>query len=265
VPAYTQIAQQLAAEIHDGTHAAGSALPTIPELQERFGVSRITIRGALGELAKQGLVYTGYVEGRRGTLVRATGRTDHYATDALKPGRKRSSYDAFSENAERAGRRPSKQFAMRIEAPPSEVAERLGSMRDELVVVRSLLQLLDDEPWSTETSYYPRDLAADAGLDTPHDIEQGTIRALSDAGYKEIAHVDEITDATANQDDAQALGVPVGYPLLIQLRTGATAERVTRVTRYVRLGRRTRVLWELGREAGLKVIRDTRDEQTGAV
>jgi GntR family transcriptional regulator len=259
VPAYTQIAQQLAAEIHDGTYAAGTALPTIPELQERFGVSRITVRGALGELANQGLVYTGYVEGRRGTLVRATGRTDHYATDALKAGRKRSSYDAFSENAERAGRRPSKRFAMRIETPPSEVATRLGTNPDDLVVVRSLLQLLDDEPWSTETSYYPRDLAAEVGLDTPHDIAPGTIRALADAGYKEIAHIDELTDAVADEADAQDLGVPVGYPLLIQMRTGATADRVTRVTRFVRLGRRTRVLWELGREAGLRVIQTTRD------
>lgn len=259
VPAYSDIARQLAAEIHDETFPAGTALPTIPELQERFGVSRITVRGALAELAKQGLVYTGYMSGRRGTFVRATGRTDHYATDALKPGRKRSSYDAFSESAERAGRKPSKRFSMRIEAPPREVADRLGVDSDELVVVRSLHQLLDDEPWSTETSYYPRDLAAEAGLDTPHDIPQGTIRALADAGFKEISHVDEITDAVASEDDAHDLGVPLGYPLLVQLRTGATGERITRVSRYVRLGQHTRILWELGREAGLEVIRQVRD------
>ncbi|HYJ68955.1 MAG TPA: GntR family transcriptional regulator [Nocardioidaceae bacterium] len=259
MPAYTQIARQLGAEIHDGTHAAGTALPTIPELMERFGVSRITIRGALGELANQGLVYTGYGEGRRGTFVRASGRTDHYATDALKLGRKRSNYDAFSESAERAGRKPSKRFSMRIEVPPAEIAKRLGVGTDELVVVRSLHQLLDDEPWSTETSYFPRDLATKVGLDTPHDIPGGTIRALADAGFKEIAHVDEITDSVADDSDAADLGVPTGYPLLVQLRTGATADLVTRVTRYVRLGRRTRILWELGRDAGLAVIRDARD------
>jgi DNA-binding GntR family transcriptional regulator len=106
--AYAQIADDLANEIANGTWQGGSPLPTIPELQERFGVSRITVRGALDTLAKQGLVYTGYAKGRRGTLVRSLGRTDHYATDALKPSRKRSRSDAFTENAERAGKTASK-------------------------------------------------------------------------------------------------------------------------------------------------------------
>lgn len=258
MPAYTRIAAQLAAEIEDGTWEPGSALPTIPELIDRFDVSRITVRGAIDALAKQGLVYTGWAGGRRGTLVRSTGRTDHFVTDGMKETRERSDYDAFSENAQRAGRDPSKRFEMRIESPPSDVAERLGSGEDELVVVRTTHELLDGEPWALATSYYPRDLAEEVGLDTPRDIPQGTIRALSDAGHREVACVDEVTDETATTALAQELAVPAGFPLLVQTRTAATTERVTGVHKYYRLGKRNRLIWEIGDAAGIEAIRRTR-------
>ena len=258
MPAYARIAEQLASEIHDGTWQPGAMLPTIPELEDRFGVSRITVRGAIDALTKQGLVFTGYANGRRGTIVRAQGRTDHYATDALKTNRKRSEFDAFSENAHKAGREPTKRFEMRIELPPRDVAKRLGIDDDELVVVRVTHQLLDGEPWSIEASYYPRDLAAEVGLDSPRDIPTGTLRALADAGHREVAHVDEVTDETADDETARNLGIAVGSPILVQTRTGATPERVTRVTRYLRLGRRNRLIWELGRQAGLDAVHKTR-------
>jgi GntR family transcriptional regulator len=153
---------------------------------------------------------------------------------------------------------------MRIELPPEDVARRLGVSPDELVVVRVTYQLLDNEPWARETSYYPRDLAAEVGLDSPHDISEGTIRALAEAGYREVAHVDEVTDETAGSADARDLAIPVGYPMLVQTRTAATDQRITRVTRYVRLGQRTRLIWELGREAGLNIIRSARGDTEAA-
>ncbi|MPZ62910.1 MAG: GntR family transcriptional regulator [Propionibacteriales bacterium] len=262
--AYEQVAEQLAAEIEAGTWRAGTALPTIPELEHRFGVSRITIRGGIDELEKQGLVYTGYAGGRRGTIVRARGRTDHYATDALRPGRPRSAMDAFVENAKKAGKNASKRFKMQITQAPADAASRLGLAPDELVVVRTTLQLLDGEPWSRETSYYPRDLATAVGLDVPHDIEQGAIRTLADAGHREVAHLDEVTDEAAGIEDARDLSVPIGFPLLVQWRTAATSERITRVTSYLRLGRRNRVIWETGNEAALKIIRSARQQREAA-
>lgn len=258
--AYERISQELGTEIHEGRWPAGTALPTIPELEKRFGVSRITVRAAIDELEKRGLVYTGYIGGRRGTIVRSQGRIDHYATDALREDRTRSNMDAFTENAAKIGRTPSKSFEMRIEAAPREVTRRLGVPADELVVVRILRQFLDGEPWSREVGYYPRDLAEAVGLDTPSDIPQGTIRALHDAGYIEIAHVDDVTYDTASPEDARDLNVSVGTPLLIQTRVAATAERVTRVMHYVRMAERQRLIWELGDGAGLDVIRRTEQE-----
>jgi len=51
-----QIGEILAADIAAGTFAPGARLPTEPELMERFGVSRFTVRQALGHLEQRGLV-----------------------------------------------------------------------------------------------------------------------------------------------------------------------------------------------------------------
>ena len=50
-PLYHQIFMQLREEITSGSRAFGSRMPTEEELSENFGVSRITARRALAELA----------------------------------------------------------------------------------------------------------------------------------------------------------------------------------------------------------------------
>lgn len=256
--AYEQIAEQLAAEIDAGEWPTGSLLPTIPELEKRFGVSRITVRGGLRELEKQGLVYTGYTDGRRGTIVRSTGHTDHLLSDPLRYQGGARKEGTFAQFAARLGRRPSARFEMRLQLVEPWIAKRLGVDPQDLVVVRILHQLLDNEPWSRETSYFARDLAAVVGMDAPHILDQGTMRTLADAGYHEIAHVDEVTYEAAGPQDAHDLSVEVGAPLFVQTRTAATADRVTRVSRFYRMARNTRILWEAGEEAGLEVIRRVR-------
>jgi GntR family transcriptional regulator len=56
VPLYHQIFLQLRDDIVSGARAFGSSVPTEQELSESFGVSRITARRALDELALQHLV-----------------------------------------------------------------------------------------------------------------------------------------------------------------------------------------------------------------
>ena len=53
---YLDVADQLLAEIEDGRYEVGSKLPTEAELCARFGVSRSTIRQALGEIENSGVV-----------------------------------------------------------------------------------------------------------------------------------------------------------------------------------------------------------------
>lgn len=72
-PHYARVAARLIASIAEGRYPIGGMLPTEAVLCERFGVSRITVRGAMRELERRGLVAR-----RRGigTRVTAAGPTE---------------------------------------------------------------------------------------------------------------------------------------------------------------------------------------------
>src|ERR1700692_2807073 len=73
VPLHRQLYLVLHDEIDRGVIAPGGALPTEQTLCDQFGVSRITVRRALADLAEQG-----YIERRQGvgSFVRQRGRPD---------------------------------------------------------------------------------------------------------------------------------------------------------------------------------------------
>jgi DNA-binding GntR family transcriptional regulator len=55
-PRYAQLAQALSRQIQEGQHPVGALLPTEQSLCSQHGVSRVTVRGALRELERQGLI-----------------------------------------------------------------------------------------------------------------------------------------------------------------------------------------------------------------
>lgn len=56
IPLYHQVFSILRQRIHDGTYAANEKLPTEDELATEFKVSRATLRQAVGDLVRDGLV-----------------------------------------------------------------------------------------------------------------------------------------------------------------------------------------------------------------
>lgn len=254
-PAYRQVASALRREIREGTWKPKERLPTIPELEERFGVSRVTVRGAIDELAKENLVYTA---SSRGTIVRSQQMLDHVVTTPLRRDRPRSAYDVFVETAQAAGREASKDFTMRIEPAGQATATRLGITPGSFVVMRSILQWVDGEPWSWEVSYYPQDLAEEVEIDVNHDIPEGTTRRLADRGHEEQAWIDEQTIVPAEPDEAHVLAIPTGVDLTHFMRTGATEQRITRTTWTRRIAAKNRIVHELGDDAALEIIRAAR-------
>jgi GntR family transcriptional regulator len=70
VSVWSQVAGDLAADITSGALAPGARLPAEPELAQIYGVSRITVRHAVRDLAGRGLVV---VSRGRGTYVTSRG------------------------------------------------------------------------------------------------------------------------------------------------------------------------------------------------
>lgn len=251
-PTYRRIADLLREEIRAGRWKPGDRLPSHAELADQMQVSITTARNAIQLLVTENLIYTAT---SRGTLVRNQEALESLVTDHIRPNRPRAGHDIFEETARIANRVPSKEFSARMEPAAKEVARWLGVPVDSWILARTVVQYLDNEPWSWEVSFYPRDLAETTGLDSPHDITEGTTRRLAERGHGETAHRDTLAARPASAEEASVLGVSTGTVLLDHLRIGANHERVTRATRHRSIATSNRLAYELGDDKGTAVIR----------
>src|SRR5262245_58544687 len=132
-PLYRRIAAELRQKITGGELPPGSRLPTEPELVERYGVARNTIRLAIGLLANEGMIST---TPGRGTFVRDQAMLTYYASRAEHATHPGSETDAYVSEVQEQGRTPSQTFDMRIVPASVEIAERLRINEEDGAVVR---------------------------------------------------------------------------------------------------------------------------------
>lgn len=244
-PLYRRIADDLRGQIKTGALAPGSQLPTEQELGERYGVSRNTVRLAVGMLANEGTITS---TPGRGTFVRSQAVMSYHASWAESQDRHGSDQaDAYRAEVALQGHASDyREFEMRIVPADADLARRLDVDAGSALVSRAFLRLVDNEPSSLQDSYYPMDIAQECGLVTPHDIPEGTIRAMAAHGYVEIGYVDELTTRMPTPDEARRLRLGSGSPVLVYVRTTYTKDRPLRTTVTIFAGDRNRVIYELG-------------------
>ena len=80
-PLYRQIAEQIRVQIGEGRLPAGTRLPTVRQLAEALGVTRVTAQNAYSELQANGLVESTV---GRGTFVVGSPQTDELITAIVK-------------------------------------------------------------------------------------------------------------------------------------------------------------------------------------
>ncbi len=139
---WRQIAAAIAAEIADGRRPAGAQLPTEAQFSAQFAVNRHTVRRAIEDLVRQGLVR---VEQGRGSFV---------AEDVLDYAV--SARTRFSETVRRHNREPSgRALDLReTEADPATAAA-LGLPAGGRVLRLERLGLADGRPVSLGTHCFP--------------------------------------------------------------------------------------------------------------
>ena len=233
-PLYWQLAATLRGRIAGGEYRAGAQLPTEGALCLEFGVSRITVRGALDRLTTEGLLRR---ERGRGTFVAAP-PVEHellllndFAEDMDAAGLTSSS--VVTHLAEEGA---SEAIAGELALPTGTPIVRLDRVRlaagqplafDRTFLPRHYGYLLDREALATETIYQQ--------LFTRHGI------AIRRGRY-------QIEALNAPTDLAARLGIAPGTALLFLCRTTFTAEDgiVYYQQRYYR-GDRVRYQLELHR------------------
>jgi GntR family phosphonate transport system transcriptional regulator len=139
---WRQIANRMQQDIASGARKPGEQLPTEADLSARFGVNRHTVRRALEELSRDGLVR---VEQGRGSFV-AEDVLD-YAVEART---------RFSEWIRKHNKEPSGQvLQLREIAADSRVAAGLGLRANSRVVLLERVGFADDRPVGLTRHYFP--------------------------------------------------------------------------------------------------------------
>ena len=206
-PIHAQITAQLGASIRNGTLQPGTRLPAERDLAEALGVSRMTVRQALGALERDGLVR------------RAVGRAGGTFVQEPKVERHPASTAGLSAELRRQG------LAAGTEVVSAEVvparprtASALGLEPDEPVVVVVRVRLAAGKPLALERSSLPARLYP--GIETL-DLGGSLYELMGDAfGRRPKRVVERLETVAARAADARALGVRPGAPLLLVERVG---------------------------------------------
>ncbi|MGI5481958.1 GntR family transcriptional regulator [Streptomyces lavendofoliae] len=243
-PLYMQLAASLRAKIESGEYPPGSRLPSERKLMEIYDASRNTVRLGLQRLVAEGLVFANqgraYMVHRQDVLVYNSSRSEDHNR------RLAAGVDAWVQDIREQGRTPSQKISVSIEKATPNVAHRLNMEPGDLVLVRRRLRFVDEQPWSTEDSYYPHDLVKNTPIAEPADIAEGVIAYMASLGYRQTQYIDDVTAAMPNPKQAEELSVEAGVPLLVRTRVGYTDSRPVRVTVTMMPTDRNVLRYELG-------------------
>lgn len=200
VPLYSQVRERLRERILDGSYGQDTRLPAESEIGAIFGVSRITVRQALGDLRNEGLI------------VKVPGKGSFVARS--RPSQDLSRLEGFGEAMSRQGHRIVNRVVSHLDLPaPPTVATRLDLSAGASVTEIRRVRFLDHAPVSFEVSYVPLDVGQ--RLREENLAERDIFLILeSDYGIG-LAHADiQIGAVNADAALAAALSVAPGAALL---------------------------------------------------
>lgn len=138
---YEVIKEEIYAQIQDNTLKPNQVIPSENEMCQMYGVSRVTVRKAIDDLCREGVLYR--IKGK-GCFVRE--RMDQ----------KRSHIYSFTEAVKNEGKIPSKkQLSLTIEKAKEETAKKLQiETNDEVYIIKSIYYA-DGIPYGINTSILP--------------------------------------------------------------------------------------------------------------
>lgn len=243
---WESVAAKLRSDITSGQLKPGDTLPAEMDLAEEWGMSRSTIRRALIQLTNEGLITEGKSRLGRQVSDRTLLRFDAVRSEsrAFVAERAGLGTDSYVTTAQEQGHTARQDINVVIESASPDMAERLGLTAGERVVVRRRIRYLDGKPNDLNDTYYPSDIAEGTPITHPDDVRQGTIALMAEMGYVQDHFSDEVTARMPTPDEARALRMPAGVPLIVQIRTGYTPERPVKVTVTRWRGDRVRLSWE---------------------
>lgn len=198
VPLYRQVAEQLEHEVLE-RYTPGDKIASESALSTRFDVHRLTVRQALAELAKQGLVYT--LQGK-GTFVSVPA-----VRYSISANRKASFTRTMAELGHEVEVQP-----IRSELDEDPAAQQFFNTTEPLRRT-DIQRLVDGRPWSRTSTWFPPDRFE--GLDDHWTGASSLYDVLAEHYGVQMQRADRtFTAIGADSSDAEWLMVPVATPIL---------------------------------------------------
>ncbi|MGJ8572002.1 MAG: GntR family transcriptional regulator [Hoeflea sp.] len=203
-PLYLQLRDHIAEVIRSGQLLPGDALPSERDLAEFSGMSRITVRKAVQDLAREGLVVQR--QGSGTSVSPSLNRVEQSLTRLT----------SFSEDMALRGKKVRSQWLDRgLFTPTVNETVALGLKPHSLVARISRLRIADDRPLAIERAAMSPDYLPD-----PEKIGHSLYAHLDSRGFKPVRAIQRITAINLAAEDAELLEMEPGY-------AGLSIERIS--------------------------------------
>jgi GntR family transcriptional regulator len=199
-PLHARIKHILRTRILDGTYAPLAQMPSESALGAMFGVSRITVRQALGSLQKEGMIFT--LQGKGSFVARRKAFQNITTLMGFAESMSAMGYEVINELLD---------FHF-IPAEPY-VVERLELSSGSTIAKIRRVRLLNRKPVSLEVTYVPEALGHQLAT---ADLAIRDIFLLIESDFgTPLGHADLTIDAAlADEEIASALHLDEGAPVL---------------------------------------------------
>jgi GntR family transcriptional regulator len=208
----------------------GTAIPSERQLSADLGVSRLTLRAALDDLAREGY------------LVRRRGSGTYVQHPKIS---QELTITSFSEDMRKRGMAPgSRTLSLDTIHAGARLGRFLQVSPSEPILQIKRLRLADGETMAIETLHIPKKLVPDLGAD---DLGGSFYEILQDRyGIRIASGTQAIEPTVTNEEESAALGVPLHSPAFLFERTSRDEhERTVEFVQSVYRGDRYRIVTEL--------------------
>ena len=199
-PLYQQLKEKILANISAGAYSKGQRIPTEKELSETFGMSRVTVRRAVKDLEKEGILVS---YPKRGTFV---------AQHSFR--RNISHNSSFTEICEASGLKAgAKTIKSVIEDATPEDVQAFGISKNSKVIVLERIRYADKIPVAIETSRFPESYS----FLIEEDLNNKSMISVLAEKYNihfTSKGTTTIKLVNATYEQSKYLSLPKGYPLI---------------------------------------------------
>lgn len=200
IPLYSQLKELLRSRILDGTYPAHSQMPSESELGTIYQVSRITVRQALSDLHKEGLIFK--IHGKGTFVAKPKAFQNVSKLQGLSEAMSQLGYEVLNQLLSFKFVKADAQVANRLQVPEGTKVREIKRIR-----------LINREPVSLEITYVPQLIGEQ--LEKADLITRDIFLILENDCGVALGHADLTIDAvSANGELTQALNVEEGAPIM---------------------------------------------------